>query len=123
MEANYRNLFSNVFALESVLKTHPSAGEGKSYDWCISELTRIFTGVFLTFAQFLYVACQTLSTQLTFNKKGGAITQWIPQFKGRVVPLKRWAMQTVLFLAVSLLNNLAFGFKVSRKNGYCYGLS
>ncbi|KAG7548927.1 hypothetical protein FFLO_03219 [Filobasidium floriforme] len=95
---------SNVFALEAVLKSHPSAG------------------IFLTFVQFLYVACSTLSTQVTFT--GG-----LPRFKTRVVPLKRWAGQVVMFLAVSLLNNLAFGLKVPvpvhiifRSGGLCVSM-
>jgi UDP-xylose/UDP-N-acetylglucosamine transporter B4 len=71
-------------------------------------------GIFLTFVQFVYVTFSTLSTQFTFDKPPGELTKrsWIPRFKHRVVPLRRWIVQVILFLAVSLMNNWAFGLKV-----------
>jgi len=85
---------------------------------------RTFPSSFLTFIQFVFVAAQTLPTQITFNKTtkrigrdGEAVVEeskgWIPRLKTRKVPLKRWAVQVVLFLAVSWLNNYAFSFNVS----------
>ncbi|KAJ9112451.1 hypothetical protein QFC20_002239 [Naganishia adeliensis] len=106
---------SNVFALEAVLKSHPNGG------------------IFLTFIQFLYVTLETLSTQFTFfppegkSKQGGRY--WLPRLKPRVVPLRRWIVQVALFLAVSLMNNWAFGLKVPvpihiifRSGGLCVSM-
>jgi UDP-xylose/UDP-N-acetylglucosamine transporter B4 len=62
------------------------------------------------------VTIQTASTQITFEqrlKDGKVVRSWIPRLRPRVVPLRRWLVQVVLFLAVSLLNNFAFSFKVS----------
>jgi UDP-xylose/UDP-N-acetylglucosamine transporter B4 len=59
------------------------------------------TGTFLTFAQFLYVTLQTASSQLYFPSRGGKST-WIPRIRKREVPMGRWLVQVVLFLAVSL---------------------
>jgi UDP-xylose/UDP-N-acetylglucosamine transporter B4 len=90
------------------------------------------TGTFLTFAQFLYVTFQTASSQLHFPSQGGKST-WIPRIRKREVPMGRWLVQVVLFLAVSLsehcscgvvegklivVNNYAFGLKVSSVS-YC----
>lgn len=107
---------SNVFALEAVLKSHPSAGELRLSLWSETktDIDYAVKGIFLTFIQFLYVACQTVSTQLTWNRSdAGSITRWVPRIKKTVVPIKRWMIQVVLFLAVSVLNNYAFGLKVS----------
>jgi hypothetical protein len=54
-------------------------------------------GTFLTFAQFVYVAVQTLSTQLVFSP-GSSVPRW----RRNVVPLRRWAVQVVLFFAVNV---------------------
>ncbi|WWD20233.1 hypothetical protein CI109_104709 [Kwoniella shandongensis] len=100
---------SNVWALEGVLKSHPKAG------------------TFLTFAQFLYVAIQNLSSQLEFRRTKGGLTY--PRLKERKVPLKRWLVQVVLFLAISLMNNYAFGLKIPvtvhiifRSGGLCVSM-
>lgn len=80
-------------------------------------------GLLLTFIQFLYVALQTLPTQLTWQPKqqhettgkpttAAAARSWLPRLKPRAVPLRRWIVQVALFLAVSLMNNAAFGFRV-----------
>lgn len=71
-------------------------------------------GIFLTFVQFLYVTCQTLSTQLIWNHGSTSASGWLPRVKKTVVPVRRWMIQVLLFLAVSILNNYAFGLKVSR---------
>lgn len=86
-------------------------GEHTSLNFeCLHE---VLSGVFLTFIQFAYVTLQTLSTQFTFTSLGEpARRRWIPRLKPRIVPLRRWTVQVVLFLAVSLMNNWAFGFKV-----------
>ncbi|GFZ49994.1 hypothetical protein JCM24511_07747 [Saitozyma sp. JCM 24511] len=102
---------SNVWALEAVLKDHPKSG------------------TFLTFAQFVYVTLQTLSSQFYFPR--GSSKSWfrIPRLRKRQVPLKRWMVQVVLFLAVSLMNNYAFGLKIPvtvhiifRSGGLCVSM-
>lgn len=55
------------------------------------------TGTFLTFAQFLYVALQTVWTQLYFPPGSR-----LPRFRRSTVPISRWMVQVVLFVAVSL---------------------
>jgi UDP-xylose/UDP-N-acetylglucosamine transporter B4 len=106
----------NVFALEAVLKSHPNGG-GLSQSILYRPVDRdLAPGIFLTFVQFLYVTLETLSTQFTFSPLEGKTKQgghyWIPRLKPRVVPLRRWIVQVALFLAVSLMNNWAFGLKV-----------
>lgn len=61
----------------------------------------------ITLLQFLFVAGQTLPSQLTFRttrevKVGGDIKEverktWLPRLKKRQVPIKRWLVQVVLF--------------------------
>ncbi|WWC92698.1 uncharacterized protein L201_007657 [Kwoniella dendrophila CBS 6074] len=101
---------SNVWALEGVLKDHPKSG------------------TFLTFVQFLYVTITTISTQLRWKRipKTGFSYPWL---KPRKVPIGRWAVQVVLFLAVSLMNNYAFGLKIPvtvhiifRSGGLCVSM-
>ncbi|WVQ95982.1 hypothetical protein IAU59_003081 [Kwoniella sp. CBS 9459] len=115
---------SNVWALEGILKDHPKSG------------------TFLTFAQFVYVAMTNLSTQLEWRRpekriqssgsrsspsKGFRIPY--PRLKDRKVPLSRWGVQVVLFLAISLMNNYAFGLKIPvtihiifRSGGLCVSM-
>ncbi|BEI84960.1 hypothetical protein CcaverHIS002_0503610 [Cutaneotrichosporon cavernicola] len=97
---------SNVWALEAVLKSYPSSG------------------TFLTFAQFIYVAVQTFGSQLVWTKG-----RWTPIWRRNVVPIKRWMVQVVLFFAVSLMNNYAFGLKIPvtvhiifRSGGLCVSM-
>ncbi|XAO25537.1 hypothetical protein I312_104365 [Cryptococcus bacillisporus CA1280] len=100
---------SNVWALEGVLKDHPKSG------------------TFLTFSQFVFVALQNLSSQVELARsKSGVI---YPKLKTRNVPLKRWIIQVILFFAVSLMNNYAFGLKIPvtlhiifRSGGLCVSM-
>lgn len=79
---------SNVWALESLLKHHPGSG------------------TFLTFSQFLFVTVQNLPKFLEFRSAGehGKVKSrsWLPRWKKREVPLKRWMGQVLLFLGISL---------------------
>ncbi|TXT12844.1 hypothetical protein VHUM_01245 [Vanrija humicola] len=97
---------SNVWALEAVLKSYPASG------------------TFLTFAQFLYVAVQTLPSQFYFPP-GARLPRW----RKNEVPLRRWMVQVVLFFGVSLMNNYAFGLKIPvtvhiifRSGGLCVSM-
>ncbi|ORY34799.1 UAA transporter family-domain-containing protein [Naematelia encephala] len=104
---------SNVWALEAILKDHPKSG------------------TFLTFAQFVYVAAQNLSHQFylpprsTGNDKGWRLPRW----RKNQVPIRRWMVQVLLFLGVSLMNNYAFGLKIPvtlhiifRSGGLCISM-
>lgn len=73
---------SNVWALEAVLRDHPRCG------------------TFLTFAQFVYVALQNLSSQVELASTSSGVP--VPRLKKRQVPLRRWIVQVILFLGVSL---------------------
>lgn len=92
----------NVWALEAVLKSYPSSGEfvlAAVNIVLLCELAeqqpKLTAGTFLTFAQFLYVTVQTISSQIEWN-------DWVPRRRRNVVPLSRWTVQVVLFVAVSL---------------------
>jgi len=78
-------------------------------------------GTFLTFAQFLYVTLQTASSQLHFPSQGGKPT-WIPRIRKREVPMGRWLVQVVLFLAVSLSESLVTskGFELICSEQLCF---
>ncbi|OXC68755.1 hypothetical protein AYX13_02681, partial [Cryptococcus neoformans] len=100
---------SNVWALEGVLKDHPKSG------------------TFLTFSQFVFVAVQNLSSQVELARSRSGILY--PKLKTRNVPLKRWVIQVILFFAVSLMNNYAFGLKIPvtihiifRSGGLCVSM-
>ncbi len=62
------------------------------------------TGTFLTFAQFVYVTIQNLSSQLYFPPRSVSSTTRVrlPRFRKREVPIRRWMVQVVLFVTVSL---------------------
>ena len=76
---------------------------------CLSwsgSLNLLGIGTFLTFAQFLYVTIQNVSSQVVFPPTS-AKSRWsrwirVPSLRKRQVPLKRWLVQVLLFLAVSL---------------------
>ncbi|KAI9848504.1 MAG: golgi uridine diphosphate-N- acetylglucosamine transporter [Thelocarpon superellum] len=79
---------SNVFALESIVKTHPDAG------------------LLITITQFLLVAMTGYAAHFSPSN---------PPFylKPNAVPLSRWFINLVLFFSVNMLNNYAFGFNIS----------
>ncbi|RIB09820.1 UAA transporter [Gigaspora rosea] len=59
-----------------------------------------------TLAQFLFIAGEGLLYNLDFSTP-------IPQLKERNVPLYRWFLLVIMFFTVSVLNNIAFGYKIS----------
>jgi UDP-xylose/UDP-N-acetylglucosamine transporter B4 len=84
---------SNVWALESILKTHPASG------------------TFLTFSQFIFVTLQNIGKFTERSTDGKALSgpregrrAWsrLPRLKTREVPLKRWMGQVLLYLGISL---------------------
>lgn len=88
---------SNVWALESLLQNLPASGEADRQQRCIQFA--LTAGTFLTFAQFLYVTVQNVGSQVSISWKGA-----VPRLhlRKRQVPLRRWMVQVVLFLGVSL---------------------
>ncbi|KAI5809617.1 UAA transporter family-domain-containing protein [Peziza echinospora] len=78
---------SNVFALEAIVKEEPHSGH------------------LITFAQFVVVAVEGFYYH--FDRKSPTL------LKPNQIPIFRWFGQIVLFFAVSVLNNYAFGFNIS----------
>ncbi|KAL7425048.1 golgi uridine diphosphate-N-acetylglucosamine transporter [Cryptotrichosporon argae] len=99
---------SNVWALEAVLKDNPNSG------------------AFLTFSQFAFVAALTVGSQVYLPPGEG----WrLPRWRKNEVPIRRWMVQVVLFLSVSLMNNFAFDMKIPmavhiifRSGGLCVSM-
>ncbi|RMZ91446.1 hypothetical protein DV736_g1313, partial [Chaetothyriales sp. CBS 134916] len=81
---------SNVYTLESLISTDPSLGP------------------LLTFVQFVFVSLFSSSSCLYCSSTAPFI-----HVKPRQVPVRKWLVYTVLFMTVNLLNNSAFGYKIS----------
>ncbi|CAG8526205.1 5512_t:CDS:10 [Diversispora eburnea] len=79
---------SNVVALELLVGDSPKSGN------------------LFTFCQYLFISCEGLFHNLEY-------TTTIPRLKRRTVPVYRWVIQVVLFFTVSILNNIALGYKIS----------
>lgn len=62
----------------------------------------------MTFGQFLFVALDGLRHQLEWGEGRLPI-----RLKKTKVPLSRWMLMVALFFAVSVLNNLALGYRIS----------
>ncbi|KAJ1822023.1 golgi uridine diphosphate-N- acetylglucosamine transporter, partial [Coemansia sp. RSA 2599] len=83
---------TNVFALESLVRQVPKCGN------------------LITFAQFAFITIAGLPSHLhTVPGRLG----WIPRLKPRKVPLRRWIVMVSLYFMVSILNNLALGYRIS----------
>lgn len=81
---------ANVFALESIIKEAPSSG------------------TLITCTQFLLTSLFGLQSHIDVSR--GARNLWL---KPRVVPIQKLMVWTAFFAAVSLLNNMAFDYKIS----------
>ncbi|KAI9707037.1 MAG: hypothetical protein M1812_008151 [Candelaria pacifica] len=79
---------SNVFALEYIVKEDPDSG------------------LLITLSQFLLTALANWPQQFSRHR---------PPFylKPNAVPIGRWIINIILFFAVNVLNNYAFGYKIS----------
>lgn len=94
---------SNVYTLESILNLSSD------------------TGTLITCLQFIFIAVYTLPSQLTFHVTSPPEppplkpTQivWIPRLKSRRVPLRVWVLYAAQFAMINVLNNAAFGYKIS----------
>jgi UDP-xylose/UDP-N-acetylglucosamine transporter B4 len=96
-------------------------------EWATTENPRI--GTLITFVQYVIITIFGLQGRFTTRAKGRdpkkdddapdapstsalfARTRAI-RLKPLAVPISRWIIQVVLFFGVSLLNNLAFGYRV-----------
>lgn len=85
---------SNVFALESLIKSVPKSGH------------------LITFAQFVFVSLLGLGPQLDITRISTVLPIMIPRLKERKVPIKYWSVMVVLFWSVSVLNNYALSYRI-----------
>lgn len=81
---------SNVYTLEALISTSPSSGS------------------LITALQFLVVALTTLPPHLSLQRGWRNL-----YLKRRSVPLRKWIIYTAYFLAINILNNMAFGYRIS----------
>lgn len=94
---------SNVYTLESILTLSSN------------------TGTLITCLQFVFIALYTLPSQLTFTITSPPDppplqpTQrvWFPRLKERKVPIRVWMLYAAQFAMINVLNNAAFGYKIS----------
>ena len=82
---------SNALTLEQLTRAHPHAGS------------------LITFAQFITISIHGLPKFLTAATWHGLL---IPKLRKRKIPLKPYLVQVALFYGISLLNNMAFGYKI-----------
>lgn len=80
---------SNVWTLESIIKSEPNSG------------------YLITFTQFFLTALVASWPNLKLSSQA----PWI--FRRPKIPLVEWAPNIALFLAVNVLNNAAFGYRIS----------
>jgi len=78
--------------------------------WSYEQLLTTSPGIgsVLTFLQMLFITLHTIPSFLIFQEGS-----WFPRLKPRQVPLGRWAIQVLLVITSSLLNNWAHAYKVS----------
>lgn len=81
---------ANVFALEAIIKEAPGSG------------------ILITCTQFLLTSLFSIGPHLDFSR--GIKHLYL---KPRAIPFQRWLVYTVMFLAVNVLNNKAFDYKIS----------
>ena len=81
---------SNVFALEAIVKEAPGSG------------------TLITCFQVLLTALLTLPKHLDFSRGMGNLC-----LKPRAIPIYKWAFFAALFITINVLNNKAFGYKIS----------
>lgn len=83
---------SNVYALEALIQTSPSCGS------------------LITFLQFALTALLTLPSNVSFREP----SSWRHAFlRKRHIPFRSWVIYTALFLAINILNNTAFSYRIS----------
>lgn len=81
---------ANVFALEAIIQAAPNSG------------------TLITATQFLLTSLFTLSSHLDLSRGLGHL-----YLRRRAIPFRRWLVYTAFFLTINMLNNAAFGYKIS----------
>jgi solute carrier family 35 (UDP-xylose/UDP-N-acetylglucosamine transporter), member B4 len=81
---------ANVFALEAIIQAAPNSG------------------TLITATQFLLTSLFTLSSHLDLSR---GVRH--PHLRPRSIPFHRWLIYTAFFLTINILNNAAFGYKIS----------
>jgi solute carrier family 35 (UDP-xylose/UDP-N-acetylglucosamine transporter), member B4 len=81
---------ANVFALEAIIQAAPNSG------------------TLITATQFLFTSLFTLSSNLDLSR--GLRHLYL---RRRSIPFGRWLVYTAFFLTINILNNAAFGYKIS----------
>lgn len=82
---------SNALALELTTRQLPSSG------------------ALITLAQFVVVTLVAYAGEARWARVGRV---WVPWVRRPGVPLRRWAVQVVLYFATSMLNNIAFAYNI-----------
>ena len=83
---------SNVYALEALIKTSHSSG------------------TLITFLQFAITSLLTLPANVSIREP----SSWRNAFlRKRHIPLRAWLIYTAFFLAINILNNTAFSYRIS----------
>lgn len=83
---------SNVYALEALIKTSHSSG------------------TLITFLQFAITSLLTLPANVSIREP----SSWRHAFlRKRHIPLRAWMIYTAFFLAINILNNTAFSYRIS----------
>ncbi|PPR00458.1 hypothetical protein CVT24_004519 [Panaeolus cyanescens] len=80
---------SNVVSYEQLLILNPRIGSA------------------LTFSQMLFITLHSLPSFLQYDK-----ISYLPRLKPRQVPISQWALQVLLVISGSLLNNWAYAYNV-----------
>ncbi|EPQ59680.1 UAA transporter [Gloeophyllum trabeum ATCC 11539] len=84
----------------------------------LEQLTSLYpdSGHIITFAQYLLVSLRGLPNlvSVTYPSKDTGLLHYvpIPHLKRPRIPLRAYIIQVVLFLFVSILNNMAFAYKI-----------
>ena len=95
------------------LKLLIHASQGRIRQWYV-QLTIISTGRSLTRSQGLLITFTQFVIVALFTLPGHFSIRHPPFFlKPRKIPLIRWLPNIVMFFAVNLLNNFAFGYNIS----------
>jgi solute carrier family 35 (UDP-xylose/UDP-N-acetylglucosamine transporter), member B4 len=83
---------SNVYALEALIKTSHSSGS------------------LITFLQFAVTSLLTMPANVSLREP----SSWRHAFlRKRHIPLRAWIIYTAFFLAINVLNNTAFSYRIS----------
>lgn len=102
--------YSNAWTLEMATAQNPRAGSLITFAQFV--LVTLF-GIRKRFTTIAPVPPSSSSSSSSPPKRPSTLTRLKHlRLKPLAVPIRRWLIQVILFLAVSLLNNAAFGYKI-----------